>query len=698
MTRAPHRRDENRSSWAANPLVLAVAALASGTPPLGACDGDSAGSGNGPKLESVSPTTISARGGEVLTIAGSGFREGAAVRLGSQALTVLAVTDATLTARTTVQLAGAYDLTVEAPDGDGGDGGDSATLERAVTVEPLSLAFREAAAHYLPDFGDADIRDAAASDVDGDGDPDLLLAVSGGQGLLLINSGEGAFSEAPVDPEVGPGLSPWVQDTRAMVLADLDGDGDPDLFGCSGSGEPNRLFYNDGTGRFREVDALPPRVGSCLLAEGVDLDGDTLPELIVLATREGIDATHMLRVYRNESTPTDLRFSIASELEPSLAPTGEIVGGVWTGSDPSHAASLTRSGDNPSAGAGCGAASYDFAGVDGYVLFFLPTPPIEFVPDELHLQVRGDGSGHRLSVRVRDGAGERFTREIGPLDDASWEAVTGVDIATWEHFAGNDDGVVDLPLDRVTVQVDRVAGGPEQGTLYLDEVELWNVIRGTAPVERFERAVPAHGWTADRFANLAGADLDGDVDTAIDLALFAHTSPGGDYVRTLRNATIPTAEGGTLLRFTEQTAPSPDAAMAFGALLDLEADRDPDLLLLTAGQDRVLINDGNARFFDDTVSLLPVDRVDGRHAAVGDLDLDGLPDVVIANHGEANRLYLGSAEGRLLDHTPALGMTRDPSWRVLVLDADGDGILDVLVLNDEAPRMQLFLSVAPGGE
>jgi hypothetical protein len=626
-------------------------------------------------------------------LTGDGFGEGATVRVGSQTLTVLAVTDATLTARTVVQRAGTYDITVEIPDG---DGVETATLERGVTVEPLSLAFREAAAHYLPDPGEVDIRDAAAADVDGDGDPDLVLAVSGGQGRLLINTGEGAFSEAPVDPEDGPGLSPWVQDTRAMVLADLDGDGDPDLFGCSGSGEPNRLFYNDGAGRFREVDALPPRVGSCLRATGVDLDGDTLPELAVLTSREESDATHLLRVYRNESTPTDLRFSIATELEPSLAPAGEDVGGVWSGSDPSHRASFTRSAESPAAGTGCGAASYDFAGVDGYVLFFLPTPAVDFVPDELHLQVRGDGSGHRLSVRVRDGAGERFTREVGPLDGTSWEPVTAVDIATWDHFAGNDDGVVDLPLDRVTVQVDRVAGAPDQGTLYLDEVALWHATRGTAPVEGFERAVPAHGWPADRFGNLASADLDGD--GAADLALFAHTSPGGDFVRTLGNTATPTSDGGTLLRFSEQTAPSPEDAVAFGALLDLEADRDPDLLLLTAGQDRVLINDGSAQLFDDTVSLLPVDRVDGRHAAVGDLDLDGIADVIIANHGDANRLYLGAADGRLLDYTPALGMTRGPSWRVIVLDADGDGILDVLVLNEQAPRMQLFVSVAPGGE
>ena len=88
---------------------------------------------------------------------------------------------------------------------------------------------------------------ASAADIDGDGDDDLFLC-AGGQPAVYRNSG-GEFEDVTVEVGLG-GL--WHINTAGF--ADLDNDGDQDLFLGSFFG-PNRLFENDGQGHFVEVSA-----------------------------------------------------------------------------------------------------------------------------------------------------------------------------------------------------------------------------------------------------------------------------------------------------------------------------------------------------------------------------------------------------------------------------------------------------------
>src|SRR5690606_28917254 len=74
-------------------------------------------------------------------------------------------------------------------------------------------------------------------------------------------------------------------------FADLDGDGDPDLLTLSTQrgldAVPTRLYSNDGRGRFAEVALpLPPPIDVALRAARVaDLDGDGRPDLALLDDR-----------------------------------------------------------------------------------------------------------------------------------------------------------------------------------------------------------------------------------------------------------------------------------------------------------------------------------------------------------------------------------------------------------------------------
>ena len=134
----------------------------------------------------------------------------------------------------------------------------------------------------------------AAADVDGDGRPDLFVTDSFGTARLFRNLGGGFFRDAT--GESGIRVPP---NARSAAFADVDGDGDLDLFVCvtgdyygqmpdppyaAEDAGSNRLFVNDGLGRFRDAStewgvSRPRRWSlSCLFG---DSDGDGRPDLAV---------------------------------------------------------------------------------------------------------------------------------------------------------------------------------------------------------------------------------------------------------------------------------------------------------------------------------------------------------------------------------------------------------------------------------
>jgi hypothetical protein len=113
--------------------------------------------------------------------------------------------------------------------------------------------------------------------VDGDGDPDLLIA-NENDNALLLNDGTGVFAPAP---DGALPLPAHPEETREADLADIDDDGDLDACFANvarlpGAVAQNRILLNDGAGRFTDAtaDLLPAALSFSLDVDLVDIDGD----------------------------------------------------------------------------------------------------------------------------------------------------------------------------------------------------------------------------------------------------------------------------------------------------------------------------------------------------------------------------------------------------------------------------------------
>jgi hypothetical protein len=114
----------------------------------------------------------------------------------------------------------------------------------------------------------------ALGDADGDGLIDVYLTRPFGGNRLYRNLGDFRFTDATVEA----GLDDAEGWSLGAVFADLDSDGDSDLFVC-GYDNPNRLYLNDGKGRFERVPGalagLDFKGASMVMAfADYDLDGD----------------------------------------------------------------------------------------------------------------------------------------------------------------------------------------------------------------------------------------------------------------------------------------------------------------------------------------------------------------------------------------------------------------------------------------
>ena len=151
------------------------------------------------------------------------------------------------------------------------------------TVAPPQTLYSDVSGTHLPSGLLSGLSmDAGVADLDGDGDPDIVIANEFRPNILLLNDGAGRFSDG------SSRLPAANRDSEDVGIADFDGDGDLDIVVVSEDDRTNELYFNDGTGRFTDEGARLPVEGTTNGVVVADVNGDGFPD--ILFANNGQDA------------------------------------------------------------------------------------------------------------------------------------------------------------------------------------------------------------------------------------------------------------------------------------------------------------------------------------------------------------------------------------------------------------------------
>lgn len=495
-------------------------------------------------------------------------------------------------------------------------------------------------------------------DLDGDGDVDDVVHHANGVNML-INQGGGTFSVGAAVGPAGPVTS------LAVAYADLDGDGEKDLF-VGGTNAQQGWYQGLGGGTFGPQQVVNPlaQPGTPRCGD-VDADGDN--DLIVFDLPDGTVW------FANDGSGT---FTVGDTIPGGLPDAlGDFDGDgdvdLTIGSGTSCDVRILRND---------GGSTWTIINVEqvsGYNL----------TGTRYHgADLNGDGLVDLLQCSGMDLAGwypntgngsfaprERFCSTMGgayDVDASDIDLDGDVDLVTASRYGdwicwypNNGDGTFDRQrvvtehADQVTTSrlADLDADGlPDIVCDKADRAILWNVAGGSA-------------WTADTLpgqgVSRAEVDLDGDADLDLvgNACWYENDGSGG---------------------FTVHTEP------AFGAGFVKAADMNGDGMMDLVVGGTVVLNTGSGTFIavPGGPSLTLFD--------LGDLDGDGDADAVDYIYGLL-RVYLNDGNGVLTAGgtraTPA-GLPRT----VLLRDVNGDGTPDAVWALSNGYTHQTYYTLNPG--
>lgn len=484
----------------------------------------------------------------------------------------------------------------------------------------------------------------ALGDIDGDGDLDVAVGGTVGFGglptSLFRNDGPAGFTNVSTQWPTTPAT------TRDLLFVDYDRDGDQDIVACNPNvgqqmpvGQPqpiNRLYLNNGSGVFTDVTAVqmpnPSRYYNSVTAG--DLDGDADIDLVFISAWTSAIPS-MVRVFLQDAQ------GVAVET-PNLVPT--------VGIEFSDVALTDHDLDGDLDIAVASMSDVQLFTNDGsgaFTLFARLADP--WIQKWTPADVDGDGRVDLLAVRWRPPFGQpmplRFYRNTAAgFVDATSAQVEGADLGPSVLLAFDCDGDNDLDLWGATSPQPTLWHNDAQGRLL---------------------QIATRDLCGRTINFVAADDIDGDGDMDVAGIEMGEYAPSQLFVAE-NEGNGPVATKNVILPWGGVHDP------ACLALVDADLDGDKDIFV--GSNFDMLFHNVGGTFVDVTAGHLPP-LGGAMRVATGDVDGDGTTDIVTA--GWPGHLYLGNGVGGFVNGDAAIPAAGSTVYDVALLDWDLDGDLDL---------------------
>lgn len=487
------------------------------------------------------------------------------------------------------------------------------------------------------------------SDVDNDGDDDVLITGVNGAGVntakLYTNDGSGVFSEVLNTSFTGVSVS-------SSVFSDVDGDGDNDLLMIGGIsfGRVAELYINDGTGIFTRQAGTPfegVRSNGGIAVADVDDDGD---QDVVFAGRN---------INNNGSTNFYLNNGSGIFTEAEDVPFEDIQGSVaFSDIDDDGDADLFMLGFNNES--------------ERIARLYLNNGDLGF-SENVGTSLIGSYNGSVTFEDVDlDGDQDLFITGTAP-DQSSVHSRLYLNDGTGA-YTERSNSIADVRLGSVDFgDVDGDGDGDLLITGFLNSVQIARLYINLGNANFAQ--VTGTPFEAVYFSDAAFEDIDNDGD--LDVLLSGANSSNLPVTKLYTNngSGMFTEVSGTAFEAVSESAIS---------FTDVDGDGDSDVfiagLATSVRVTKLYNNDGNGVFTE--VAGTPFDGVTSGSINAADFDGDGYKDVLITGqNGNATsnriaKLFTNNGSGLFTEISTVIeGFNRSAS----VADVDGDGDPDVLI-------------------
>jgi hypothetical protein len=619
--------------------------------------------------------------------------------------------------------------------------------------------------------GSDDSRGVAIGDVNGDGFKDVVVVNSGQANQLFMGDGAGGFVESTNSP-----IASGSDDSRGVAIGDVNGDSFYDVVVVNFE-QANQLFVGDGAGGLVESGDSPiaihppwyygvPHCHQCTSGTSLgvaidDVNGDGCDDVVVVNSKQPNQlfmgsATGLFEV-------TDSPISSNTNIYPyHTSSTAVAIGDVnadgaadivvansyWNGQENllfigDGAGGFVRNTDSPIGNGGDSSEGVVIGDINGdgiadvvvvnsgacsaarcrpYNLVFIAdgagglvestdSPLSTGTDDSMAIavgDVTGDGVGDVVVVnRAPNGQPSQANQLFVNANAGGLMERTGSLIASGTL---QSSGVVigDLTGDGL---LDMVVLNPGQANqLFVGDGGGGFALSSDSPVS--DRTADNGQQGDGRSEAAAIGDVNGD--GVADLVVVNRCGNIGYYGYTNR-LFLGDRTGGLVesdcstWRQTHASCSSVGTSTSYGvAIGDVNLDGTADVVVANVGPPHhnqlFLGGDGcPVESFDSPISSGMGKSFWYRYGsavAIGDITGDGAPDVVVASPGAVNQLFIGDGVGGLVEITNnpiASGSdASDKSNGVAIEDLNGDGVGDVIVVNAGQPN-QLFIGDGAGG-